>query len=413
MRETLEVAGLFLKLGATAFGGPAAHIAMMRREVVERRGWMTDGDFLDLLGATNLIPGPNSTEMAIHIGYLRAGWKGLIAAGFCFIVPAALIVTGLAWLYVRSGSVPQAGWLLYGIKPVIIALILQALWNLGRKALKSAAEKIAFVAVLTLYFLGLNETALLFGCGIAVLIAGWRPRREDRDGSGTSGADAGAEPDGNATSGAAKGASPILGLAAAGANGTSIATAGIAATAASAGTASGIPLLLLFLKFLKIGSVMYGSGYVLLPFLRGAFAGPGGWLSESQIMDAVSVGQFTPGPFFTTATFIGYLLGGMPGGLLATLGIFLPAFIFVAISNPWIPRLRRSKPLGRLLDGINVAALALMAGAAWQMGKASVTDWATASLAILSLYLLVRRNAPPTWLVIGGGVIGVGVRWLT
>jgi chromate transporter len=407
MRDTLEVAGLFLKLGATAFGGPAAHIAMMRREVVERRGWMTDGDFLDLMGATNLIPGPNSTEMAIHIGYLRAGWKGLVAAGFCFIVPAALIVTGLAWLYVESGSVPQAGWLLYGIKPVIIALILQALWNLGRKALKGPAEKIAFVTVLTLYFLGLNETALLFGCGAAALIAGWRPRRKDRDASGTSDTNAGAEPDGSARAGAAKGALPMMGVGAATASAT-----GATATTASAVAAPGISLMILFLKFLKIGSVMYGSGYVLLPFLRGAFAGPGGWLSESQIMDAVSVGQFTPGPFFTTATFIGYLLGGMPGGMLATLGIFLPAFVFVAISNPWIPRLRRSKPLGRLLDGINVAALALMAGASWQMGRASVTDWATASLTLLSLYLLVRRNAPPTGLVIGGGMIGVAVRTL-
>jgi chromate transporter len=411
MNGTLEVAGLFLKLGATAFGGPAAHIAMMRREVVERRGWMTDEAFLDLMGAANLIPGPNSTEMAIHIGHLRAGWKGLLAAGFCFIAPAALIVTGLAWLYVRSGSVPQAGWLLYGIKPVIIALVLLALWNLGRKALKGPTEKAAFVAVLALYFLGLNETALLFGCGAVALIAGWRPWRRDRNGSGNASADAGAQPGESARAGTAKGALPIMGLVVTGAPAT-LTVAAATATAASTAAAPGISLALIFLKFLKIGAVMYGSGYVLLPFLRGAFAGPDGWLSESQIMDAVSVGQFTPGPFFTTATFIGHLLGGVSGGVLATVGIFLPAFVFVAISNPWLPRLRGSEPLGRFLDGINVAALALMAGAAWQMGKASVTDWTTAGLAALSLYLLARRNAPPTLLVAGGGLIGVAVRSL-
>ncbi|HKP97762.1 MAG TPA: chromate efflux transporter [Fibrobacteria bacterium] len=375
MRAAWESAGLFLKLGCTAFGGPAAHIAMMRREVVERRKWMTEGAFLDLLGATNLIPGPNSTEMAIHIGYLRAGWPGLILSGLAFIVPAMLMVSGMAWLYARSGSLPQTGWLLYGIKPVVTALILQAVWNLGRKSMEGTFGKLCFVAVLTAYFAGVNEIALLLAGGAAALAKG--PRR-------------GGFPAARAGLGAA----------------------GIAVTGAAAASPTGFSLSLLFLKFLKIGSALYGSGYVLLPFLRSEFAERTGWLSEAQILDAVSVGQFTPGPFFTTATFIGYLLGGMRGGLLATLGIFLPAFVFVAASNPWIPRLRRSRAVGLFLDGVNVASLALMAGAAWQTGKASVVDGTTAALALLALYLLLRRGMPSIPLLAGGGLVGLAVKAL-
>ncbi|MDB5104198.1 MAG: chromate transporter, chromate ion transporter family [Fibrobacteres bacterium] len=406
MRELLDVSGLFLKLGLTAFGGPAAHIALMRREAVERRKWLTEEAFLDLLGATNLIPGPNSTEMAIHIGYLRAGWPGLLAAGISFIVPAMLMVSALAWIYLKSGTVPQIGWLLYGVKPVVIALILHAVWGLGRKGLDRRSRKIGFIAVLTLYFAGANEIALLFGTGLAFLAA-------------VGGSRGGPKPEGR--KGAANLGPPLAGTglaasihAAAAAGKDSLAIAASAAAGAAAAGAAGMPftLTLLFLKFLKIGSVLYGSGYVLLPFLRSEFVERAGWLSESQVMDAVSVGQVTPGPFFTTATFIGHVLGGFPGGALATLGIFLPAFVFVAVSNPWIPRLRESKAMGGFLDGVNTASIALMAGAAWETGKASVVDGTTAGLAVLALYLLFRRNAPGTLLIAGGGLMGIAAKSL-
>ncbi|MEO6095767.1 MAG: chromate transporter [Fibrobacteria bacterium] len=427
-----EVSGLFLKLGATAFGGPAAHIALMRREAVERRKWLSEEAFLDLLGATNLIPGPNSTEMAIHLGYLRAGWPGLIAAGTCFIVPAMLLVSAMAWAYARSGALPQLGWLLYGVKPVVVALILHAVWNLGRTALNDAARKIGFVAVLAWYFAGANEIALLFGTGLAALALSRMTPGGKGPGAGKQEAEGGSprttsngkhdeNHDGNRDDKCAgvpglPGAllSPLAATVAA-------VPAGCAAAALPVGLLS-VPiaapltvpftLTLLFLKFLKIGSVLYGSGYVLLPFLRAEFVQRTGWLTESQVMDAVAVGQFTPGPFFTTGTFIGHVLGGFPGGALATLGIFLPAFVFVAIANPWIPRLRRSDALGRVLDGVNTASLALMAGAAWQTGKVSVTDGTTAALLAAALYLLFRRNVPGTWLIAGGGLIGMAVRSL-
>lgn len=407
-RDVLEVSGLFLKLGATGFGGPAAHIALMRREAVERRKWLTERAFLDLLGATNLIPGPNSTEMAIHIGYLRAGWPGLIAAGVCFIVPAMLLVMGMAWMYLKSGAVPQIAWVLYGIKPVVLALILHAVWGLGRSLLIGAKRKIAFVAVLGFYFAGADGIALLFGTGLLGLGAGWmRPRRKDPDASGVANGQSLDGPEGTDGTDKAGGAGPGGGM-----------RAWIPAMAVGAGSGSAaagmaaVPftLTLLFVKFLKIGSVLYGSGYVLLPFLRSEFVERAGWLSETQVMDAVSVGQFTPGPFFTTATFIGHILGGVPGGLLATLGIFLPAFVFVAISNPWIPRLRNSAALGRLLDGVNVASVALMAGAAWQTGRASVMDWTTGALAAAGLWLMFRSKLSGTWLIAGGGAVGVLAR---
>lgn len=427
-----EVSGLFLKLGATAFGGPAAHIAMMRREAVMRRKWLSEEAFLDLLGATNLIPGPNSTEMAIHLGYLRAGWPGLLAAGICFIVPAMLLVSGIAWAYARSGALPQLAWLLYGVKPVVVAIILHAVWGLGRAALSDAARKIGFAAVLALYFAGANEIALLFGTGLAALVLGWIRPKGKGPSAGMPDAEQGGS-SGTASEGKRTDASglPLDGkpAGASGAPWAFLAPLRAAASALPAGLASAtlaspltaplsVPLTvpftlaLLFLKFLKIGSVLYGSGYVLLPFLRAEFVQRTGWLTESQVMDAVAVGQFTPGPFFTTATFIGHLLGGFPGGALATLGIFLPAFVFVAIANPWIPRLRRSAALGRVLDGVNTASLALMAGAAWQTGKASVVDWTTAALFAAALYLLFRRNAPGTWLIAGGGIIGLAARSL-
>lgn len=364
-----EVAVLFLKLGITAFGGPAAHIAMMHDETVKRRKWLSDQEFLDLVGATNLIPGPNSTEMAIHIGFLRAGWPGLIIGGICFIVPAMLIVLSLAWVYVRFGSTPQAGWLLYGVKPVVIAIIVQALWNLGQKAVKDTLSAIAAVFVIVLYFVGVNEIALLFAAGLIVMLAANYQRLRMKN----------------------LGAFllPISGL-------------GIVSAASAP---FGLPLL--FVTFLKIGSVLYGSGYVLLAFLRADLIVRFGWLTDRQLIDAIAIGQVTPGPVFTTATFIGYVLGGMPGALLATLGIFLPSFIFVAISNPLIPRMRNSAWVGGLLDGVNVASLGLMAAVTWQLGRASLIDPATILIALVSFIVLIRFRVNSTWLIVSGAIIGL------
>jgi chromate transporter len=377
--ELSAVTALFLRLGATAFGGPAAHIAMMRDEVVNRRRWVTDQEFLDLVGATNLIPGPNSTEMAIHLGYRRAGWPGLIAAGAAFIIPAMIIVTLLAAAYVRYGSAPQAAWLLYGVKPVIMAVVVQALWGLGRAAVKDALTGAAAVAALVLYFAGINEIALLIGVGIAVALG--------RN---------------------VKQAMRISSLAA----GVVVAGHALGAVAMRAAATDALPVSVsrIFLIFLKIGSVLYGSGYVLLAFLRADFVQRLGWLTDRQLLDAVAIGQFTPGPVFTTATFIGYLLAGVPGTLLGTLGIFLPAFVFVAVSQPLIPRLRRSPWTGALLDGVNVASLALMAGVSWQLARAAIVDPVTAVLALLSLGLLIRYRVNSAWLVLGGALVGVVLR---
>ena len=369
-----DVIRLFLRLGFTAFGGPAAHIAMMRDEVVRRRKWLTDQEFLDLVGATNLIPGPNSTEMAIHVGYRQAGRAGLIAAGAAFILPAMLMVLILSWAYVRFGGTPKAAWLLYGVKPVIIAVVVQALWGLGRTAVKGWLAAVVGAASLALYFIGINEIALLIGAGLTVMIVRGvaRPRLD------------------------------MLAVA-----------AGITATAATA-IAGTIPITLptLFLIFLKIGSVLYGSGYVLLAFLRSDFVLRLGWLTDRQLLDAVAIGQFTPGPVFTTAIFIGYVLAGVPGAVLATVGIFLPAFVFVAASTPYIPRLRRSPLAAALLDGVNVASLALMAGVAWQLGRAAIVDSLTATLAAAALLILMRFRVNSAWLVLGGALVGLVVRML-
>ena len=363
-----EVAKLFLKLGITAFGGPAAHIAMMHDETVKRRKWLSDQEFLDLVGATNLIPGPNSTEMAIHIGFLRAGWRGLIIGGACFIVPAVLIVLCLASVYVRYGTAPQAEWLLYGIKPVVIAIIVQALWSMGKKAVKGPLTGAIAVIVIVLYFVGINEIALLFAGGLIVMLVRNYRRLRGRVGALII---------------------PLSG-------------AGVLSQIA-------IPLSLpwVFLVFLKIGAVLYGSGYVLLAFLRADFVVRLGWLTDQQLLDAIAIGQVTPGPVFTTATFIGYILGGMPGALLATLGIFLPSFVFVAISNPLIPRLRKSRWVSGLLDGVNVASLGLMAAVSWQLGRTSLTGPLTILVAMISFVLLMRFKVNSTWLIAGGGLIGL------
>lgn len=363
-----ELFALFLRLGFTAFGGPAAHIAMMRDEVVTRRKWLTEQEFLDLLGVTNLIPGPNSTELAIHIGYLRSGWRGLLVAGVCFIAPAMLIVIALAYLYVQYGSLPEATALFYGVKPVVIAIIVQALWFLGRQAMKTSRLIVLGVLVLTLYFRGLNEIALLLGSGLLLLML--KLIHQSRG-------------------------IKSVGLL-------------IPFTFSSlAVVAQPFTLGILFLTFLKIGSVLYGSGYVLFAFLRADFVERLGWLTDRQLLDAIAIGQFTPGPLFTTATFIGYILGGIPAALLATLGIFLPSFIFVLVSNPWVSRLRNSVVASAFLDGVNAAALALMAAVTWQLGFASLVDLPTMLLAVLALILLIRFRVNSAWLVLGGAATGL------
>src|SRR5438552_11730482 len=381
-----ELAWLFLKLGIIGFGGPAAHIAMMEEEVVRRRGWLSREKFIDLVGATNLIPGPNSTEMAIHIGHTRAGFPGLLVAGACFILPATLIVTACAWAYVRFGALPQAERILYGVKPVIIAIVLQALWGLGHTAVKTPLLAGVGLAAAVFSFLGVNELLLLFAAGL--LIAAIRR--------------VAAKPTGGASTGIAAAFAPPVSTNAA-------VSAGVTAGAATAATFS-FGLWQMFLFFLKVGSVLYGSGYVLLAFLRADLVERWHWLSEGQLLDAIAVGQFTPGPVFTTATFVGYILGRTPGAIVATLGIFLPAFIFVALSGPFIPRIRRSETAGAFLDAVNASSLALMAVVTWQLGHSAVVDVTSLVLVVASAIVLFRIRVNSAWIVLGGALLGLAVR---
>jgi len=369
-----EVMALFFKLGVIGFGGPAAHIALMREEVVKRRKWVSDERFLDLLGMTNLIPGPNSTEMAIHLGYTRAGWPGLVAGGACFVVPAMVIVWALAWAYVRYGAQPQVGWLLYGVKPVIIAVVVQAIWALLRTAVKGTLLAAVALAVLALSLMGVNEIALLAAGGLVVPVA-----------RGVRGAWVAA---------VAAPAATVLGGAA------SAAAQGMTAAAS-------VSLMTLFVTFLKIGSVLYGSGYVLLAFLRNDFVHRLGWLTDRQLLDAIAIGQVTPGPVLTTVTFVGYLVGGGAGAVLATVGIFLPSFVFVAASRPLLPKIRASRWTAAFLDGVNVAALGLMAAVTWELARAAVIDWLTALLALVAAAVLIRFEVNSVWLILGGGVVGL------
>lgn len=374
-----EVAQVALKLGFTAFGGPAAHIAMLREEVVARRTWLTDQSFLDLVGATNLIPGPNSTEMVIHVGYLRAGWRGLVTAGVLFILPAAAMVLAIAWAYVAYGTTPAGEALLYGIKPVVIAVVLQALWGLGRTAVKGPFLLAIGIAAAALYLIGFNELAILFGGALLVLLV--RMVQGGRVG--------------------AAGPTALLPLA--------LPASALPALLLQSAQVP-VSLTTLFLTFLKIGAVLYGSGYVLLAFLRNDFVERLGWLTDQQILDAVAVGQFTPGPVFTTATFVGYVVAGFPGAVLATIGIFLPSFFFVALLHPIVPRLRRYPWTAALLDGVNVAAIGLMAAVAWLLGRDAIVDPLTAALAIAAAVLLIRFRVNSAWLVLGGGVLGLVVQ---
>ena len=347
--------------------------------MVRRRGWITREKFLDLLGAVNLIPGPNSTEMAIHIGYLRAGWAGLLVAGVCFIVPAMAIVTAIAWAYVQFGSLPEFVGLLYGIKPVVIAIVAQALWGLGKTAVKTHFLAAIGILATVASFIGVDELSLLLAAGMLAALRGgvvqsgvWHLR-------------------------------PILIL--------SVIVCGLLALIYFASGITGpaeakFGLSSLFFYFVKVGSVLYGSGYVLLAFLQGDLVGRWHWLTATQLLDATAVGQVTPGPVFTTATFIGYLLGGLPGAVVATVGIFLPSFVFVALSGPLIPRLRQSPIAGGFLDGVNVASLALMAVVTWHLGRAAILDSPTALLAVVSAILLIRFRVNSLWLILGGAMLG-------
>jgi chromate transporter len=367
-----EIARLFLKLGTIAFGGPAAHIAMMEDEVVRRRQWLTQEEFLDYLGATNLIPGPNSTELAIHIGRARAGWPGLLVAGACFILPASIIVGVIAWAYVRYGALPAAAGLLYGVKPAVIAVVLQALWRLARTAVKSRLLAALGIVATATAALGVNELMIPLFAGALMAIV----READR---------------------ARRPASMLTMV-------TGTAGVGAATSAAPFG------LWPLFGVFLKIGAVLFGSGYVLLAFLRADLVERLHWLTEPQLLDAVAVGQLTPGPVFTTATFIGYVLGGAPGAATATVGIFLPAFVFVALSGLLLPRLRRSPIARAVLDGVNVASLALIVVVTWELSRAALIDQLSIGLAAASAILLIRFRASSAWLVLGGAAIGVLAR---
>lgn len=368
MTPLLEVTTLFLRLGFTAFGGPAAHISLFHDEIVKRRGWLTEQEYLDLLGATNLIPGPNSTEMAIHLGKLRAGWPGFFAAGIGFIAPAMLIVMGIAWAYVRYGQLPVAQSLLLAIQPVVIVIILQALILLGKKGLKDALTVVISVATFALALLGINELLLLFGGGITCLGIYLIIRRR-------------------------AGSLPAL--------------LPLGALSLPALAAAPFALPVLFLTFLKIGAILYGSGYVLIAFLRADFVERLGWITETQLLDAVAVGQVTPGPLFTTATFIGYLLGGPVAAVVATIGIFLPAFIFVAISNPLIPRLRNSHVTAAFLDSVIAASLGLMAAVTAQLGIGSFRTPLAIAIGLISALLLFRFKVSSMVLVGGAAVVGI------
>jgi chromate transporter len=366
-RGTLpEIAREFLRLGFVAYGGAAAHIAMMEERFVRQRAWVTRERFVDLVGAVNLLPGPTSTELAIYLGEIRGGIPGLITAGACFILPAAVLVVALAWAYLRFGAVPQMAGLLFGIKPVVVALMAQAIWNLGRAAMKSTALAILAVCVVALAAWGVHALLLLIGAGILWMIIG----------AGRS---------------LARTRAAIVGMIGTGA-------------ASSVGTIGAVPV---FLYFLKIGAVLFGSGYVLLAVLRADLVAKLHWLSDAQLLDAIAVSQATPGPFFTVATFIGYLLAGWRGAALATLGMFLPAFVYVGATAGFLPKLRQSPVASAFLDGVNAAAVALMAFVGWQFARASLVNAPAVILAVVSAVLVLRYKVNSAWLVLGGAIAGI------
>lgn len=360
-----EVAKLFLRLGVTAFGGPAAHIAMMHQEVVEKRKWMSEQHFLDLIGATNLIPGPNSTEMAIHIGQERAGWKGLIVAGLCFILPAVFITGIFAWLYKQFGQLPEVQPFVYGIKPAIISVVLSAIYPLAKKSFKSAELAIIGIAVLILSLIKFNEIYLMFGAGIIALVYSSIRQR-----------------------GTFRSMLPFTFLQITGTDFTALTNMN------------------LFWIFLKIGSILYGSGYVLFAFLNSELVS-NGIISGQLLIDAIAIGQITPGPLFSSVTFIGYQINGWTGAAVSTLGIFLPSFVFVALLNPLVRRMRNSKLFSVFLDAVNVASVAIIISVCYSLGKESITDWRTVFIAVAGLALTFGfRKINSAWIVLGGSVIG-------
>ena len=369
-----EVALLFLRLGATSFGGPAAYIAIMQRETVRKRGWLDDQQFLDMMGATNLIPGPTATEMALYLGLERAGWLGYVFSGLLFIIPGMLASLVLAWGYVTYGSLPEVGWILYGVKPVIIAIVIQALWDLGRKGVKGPLTAIVGAGAIASYLLGFNAIAILFaGAAVVLLFQSGKQLWKSTSSLLLF--------------------SPLFPL-------PSLVSTGMVPFKQTT----------LFLTFLKIGAVLFGGGYVLLAFLNSEFVVHLGWLTHQQLLDAIAVGQITPGPISTSATFAGYLMGGWQSALLATLAIFLPSFFFVAMLSRILPRLRKSSWSGAFLDGVNVASLGLMAGVTWQLGRAGIVDWFTIVLAVMSLVLIFRFKISSTWLILGGALLGVAYK---
>jgi chromate transporter len=355
-----DLAGLFTRLGLTAFGGPAAHIAMMQKEVVDKRHWMDHQHFLDLIGATNLIPGPNSTEMAIHLGYERRGWKGLLVAGCCFILPAVLITGVIAWLYKRYGQLPQVQPFIYGVKPAIIAIILAAVFPLAKKALKTVELWVIGVLALAASMAGVNEIFVMFGAGLVVLLF-YLARRP----------------------------------------GKTVVSFLLLDIPFFSGTNMRI-----FLVFLKIGAILYGSGYVLFAFLDSELVAKG-LLSRTQLVDAIAVGQFTPGPVFSSVTFIGWQMNGLPGAVMATIAVFLPSFVFVALLNPLVPRMRRSKLFAAFLDGVNAASVAIIVAVCIVFARESVTDWRTVLIAVLSLGVTFGvRKVNTVFVVAGSALVG-------
>lgn len=362
-----EIAGVFFKLGCIGFGGPAAHIAMMEEEVVRKRKWISSGHFLDLVGATNLIPGPNSTEMTMHCGHERGGWRGLVVAGSCFIFPAVLITGVIAWAYQRYGALPEVQPFIYGIKPAIIAIIVGLMVSLGKKALKTRLLGMIGGIAFGLALAGVNEILVLFGAGaLGILIYLVTHRRN-----------------------VVNAWSPLLLLA-----------------------SGDVPATKIFWTFLKIGSILYGSGYVLFAFLDAELVMKG-LLSRQELIDAIAVGQFTPGPVFSAATFIGWQLGGFGGAVAATIGIFLPSFLFVAFLNPLIPRLRKSAVMSAFLDTINVASLAVILGVAVEMGKETFADWRTIVIAVTGFVVIFYfQKLNSAFLVLGGAILGYILWWI-
>jgi chromate transporter len=387
MTRLLELARLFLKLGTIGFGGPAVHIGLMDREIVERRAWMSREQFLDLVGVTNLIPGPNSTEMAILVGYRRAGFLGLLVAGLSFIVPAAVITGILAHLYVEYRSLPQVEPLVRGITPAVLAVIVGALWRLGRAALKTRTLMVIGAGVAVASWAGCDQVlTLVVGSLLGAILLGLVMRR------GTPGSTAAA-----AVTGAFF---PPIAKAAA------VTAASAGAGAASATAAAVVPLWKLGLLFLKVGAVLYGGGYVLIAYLDGDLVRGYGWLSEQQLLDAIAVGQFTPGPILSTATFVGYILLGVPGAMVATLAIFLPSFVFVILVNPWVSRLRSWRWTSLVLDAVNAASIGLMAAATYLLGKTALGDWRSGLIAGVAIVVTARWRIAPAWLVLAGALAG-------